>query len=229
MFAVIIPTLNAQKGLPDLLEQLRGVAVVVTDGGSADGTLNAAAKAKARIALGTPGRGTQLSRGVNWAHKVDGADWYFIVHADCRLPCGWRQEITEHIQAYPSKAGYFAFGAEARGIRPRIMEFVVGLRDIWPLFPYGDQGLLISREMYEAVGGYPQQALFEDVEIIRAIKRLHGRTGLRRMKGRLYSDVSAYAREGYMKRCLRNLNIIKAYNKGVSIDDLIARYTAPAK
>lgn len=229
MFTVIIPTLNAQANLAVLLSSIGETPVVVSDGGSTDNTLKIAAQYKARIATGTAGRGQQLSRGVHWAKETvaketDAAEWYFIVHADCSLPDDWHAQITHHAKNYPQRAAYFGFGANANGLRPRMMEFIVNLRDIWPVFPYGDQGLLISRKMYEEIGGYKQQVLFEDVEIIRAIKARYGGKGLRRMKGRLKSDVSAYARDGYWKRCLRNLRIIHAYNKGVDIETLLARY-----
>jgi len=165
-----------------------------------------------------------LARGVEWTAKTDDSGWYLILHADCILPEDWQTQIAHHMKNYPKRAAYFRFGADDKGFNPRFMEFVVGLRDIWPVFPYGDQGLLISRKMYEAVGGYKEQALFEDVEIIRAIKKHYGRKGLRRMSGRLKTDVSAYRRDGYLKRCVRNLRIIRAYNKGIDIDTLCARY-----
>lgn len=224
MFTVIIPTLNAAGNLEALLSSVGATPSVVSDGGSTDETLRIAADYKARISAGEPGRGQQLSRGVRWAKETDDPLWYIILHADCCLPEGWQAQALHHAKTYPGKAAYFGFKANAKGVRPRLMEFIVNLRDIWPVFPYGDQGLLISRDMYEAIGGYKQQALFEDVEIIRAIKTHYGRKGLRRMRGRLKSDVSAYARDGYLKRCLRNLRIIHAYNKGVDIETLQARY-----
>lgn len=228
MLCVIIPTLNAAQTVPALLTQLcadTDIRMIVADGGSQDDTLAFAAKSGAIIATGTRGRGTQLRRGVNWAAKTQtNASWYLILHADCQLPDNWRDLVDHHIKAHPQKAAYFGFGANARGFWPRVMEFIVGLRDIWPLLPYGDQGLLIARDMYDTVGGYPDQALFEDVDIIRAIKQCYGRKGLRRMKGRLISDVSSYARDGYGRRTWRNIKIILAYSRGTPIEHLIARY-----
>lgn len=224
MFTVIIPTLNAEANLAALLSSIGETPVVVSDGGSTDETLKISVQYKARIAAGTSGRGQQISRGVRWAKETDATEWYFIVHADCILPDDWQAQVAHHAKSHPQRAAYFGFAANAKGLRPRMMEFLVNLRDIWPVFPYGDQGLLISREMYEEIGGYRQQELFEDVEIIRAIKSRYGRKGLRRMTGGLKSDVSAYARDGYLKRCLRNLRIIHAYNKGADIETLVARY-----
>lgn len=227
---LVIPTLNAATHLPALLAQGRAATcpVYVTDGGSTDATLSRAAAARANIISGTAGRGYQLRRAVGWALEQSDCDWALIVHADCTLPEAWMDSVQAHMNTHPTQAAYFTFGADARGWRPRFMEWVVGLRDIWPLLPYGDQGLLISKDMYQAVGGYRDQALFEDVDIIRAIKTQYGRKGLRRLPGRIMTDVSAYERDGFAARTWRNVMIMRDYNRGMSIDDLVARYTRPA-
>lgn len=225
---IIIPTLNAGSSVSDLLSQLAGKSVVVTDGGSDDDTLDVAIRLGASVAAGSPGRGQQLARGADWAIRTQNPYWLLFVHADCALPENWQSLTQDHMRNYPHAAAYFAFGARAKGWRPRFMEWVVALRDIWPLLPYGDQGLLISRQMYEAVGGIPPQSLFEDVEIIRAIKGRYGRRGLRKLRGRINSDVGAYERDGFARRTWRNVMIIRAYNKGSPIEELIARYRRPS-
>ena len=225
MITFVIPTLNEADSLARLLDQCGDNPIVVADGGSNDDTVDTALRSSAVVALGTTGRGTQLRRGVDWAFNTHNAEWLLVVHADCMLPDDWEGMVSDHIAAYPEKAAYFTFGANASGWQPRFMEFVVRLRDIWPRLPYGDQGLLISRAMYEAVGGYPDQPLFEDVEIIRAIKRQHGKSALRRLDGRIMTDVSCYQRYGYARRTWRNLMIIRDYNKGTPIQKLRLRYS----
>jgi len=228
MVVIVIPTLNADATLGGLLTQCAGMPLVVSDGGSVDSTLSIALKSGASLALGTAGRGAQLSRGVAWAFHSQEAEWVLVVHADCRLPNGWEGLIARHINDHPQKAAYFRFGADARGWRPRFMEFVVGLRCFWLALPYGDQGLLISRAMYEAVGGYPRdKPLFEDVDIIRAIKARFGRRALRCLRPRMKSDVSAYTRDGFAARTWRNTKIILAYNRGEDVGALLARYRKP--
>lgn len=226
--SVVIPTLNASTSLHKVLAQCAGYPVIVADGGSKDDTLKQAINAKAVIASGTVGRGTQLQRGVEWAVMTQNPDWILVLHADSLLPENWQTEVASHIRNHSQKAAYFTFGAQANGWRPRFMEYVVKLRDIWPRLPYGDQGLLISKDMYLAVGGYPDQALFEDVEIIRAIKQRFGKAALRRLNGRIMTDVSAYEQDGFATRTWRNVIIMRDYNRGVSIETLISRYKSPA-
>jgi len=228
MFLIIVPTLNAQTSLPSLLEQCAGRDMIVSDGESIDETLLLALKAQARIVIGGAGRGQQLARAVEWAFQTSSHEWVLILHADSQLQEGWESAVTNHIQNHSNQVGYFTFGANARGWEPRFMEFVVRLRDIWPKLPYGDQGLLISKEMYDAVGGYPEQSLFEDVELIRRLKQKYGRRALRRMSAKIMTDVSAYRRDGFAKRTWRNTQLLFAYNKGEHVEILLQRYKKPA-
>ena len=148
-----------------MLRQLTGKVdrIIVSDCGSADDTIACAVKYGAIVAAGAKGRGQQLALGADWAAD---ADWLLFVHADNSLPDNWRDIVVRHIQRHPQSAGYFRYRANGKGIWPRIMEFGVLMRCQWWGLPYGDQGLLISRKAYEAVGGYPKQSLFEDVAII---------------------------------------------------------------
>jgi len=85
--------------------------------------------------------------------------------------------------------------------------------------------LLISRRLYEEIGGYDSVPLFEDVKIIDALK---AKGALRRLPANLYTDVSAYEREGYWARTTRNLRLLKAYRRGEMIGALAEDYERPA-
>jgi hypothetical protein len=56
-------------------------------------------------------------------------------------------------------------------MRARVVEKVVALRCLVAVLPYGDQGLLISRRLYDELGGYGGQVLMEDVDLVRRIGR----------------------------------------------------------
>ena len=110
------------------------------------------------------------------------------------------------------------------GLRARAMEFWVSLRTFWLKWPYGDQGLLISKDMYDVLGGYPEQILFEDVALIKVLKAKYGRAKLKPLNGKVMTDVSAFYRDGIWKRGSRNLGLLTAYLKGESVEELAARY-----
>lgn len=194
--------------------------IVVADGGSTDQTLNVAVR-HAVIASGARGRGQQLALG---ARHCANADWLLFIHADNQLPSAWRRSVNRHILRHPTSVGYFRFRANANGFWPRFMDFSVAMRCHWWGLPYGDQGLLISKEMYEAVGGYSEQGLFEDVALIDVIKHHFGRTALRPLNGFMRIDVSKHSREGFWSRGWKNLKLLKAYRRGQDLSELIQKY-----
>lgn len=221
MLSVIIPTYNAQIPLPHLLSQVEGADdSVVSDGGSSDETLAFAAQARARLAVGGPGRGRQLARGARWSLSRGNKDWLLFLHADSRLPNNWREVVDAHIAQSPRRAAYFRFGLEDKGFWPRMVEFWVAVRCFWLALPYGDQGLLIRRDHYDAVGGYPDFPLFEDVHIVRAI----GAQRLVPLKATLKTSAEKFRRDGYRRRTFGNLALLIKFLRGADPRDLAKGY-----
>jgi len=218
---IIIPTYQAETGLARLLPQLTGERVIISDGGSSDNTLANAVSAGARLAVGASGRGAQLKLGAKLAALAGEAeDWFLFLHADSQLPEGWRDVVAAAMTARDPR--YFKFKADARGSRAAFMNRMVGLR-CWALrLPYGDQGLLVSRALYEQVGGHAKMPLFEDVEIIGKLKRA---ATLRPLPAALTTDVSKHWRDGLWRRGVRNLGLLWRYKRGASVQDLLDAYT----
>ena len=222
MLTVIIPNLNGGEGLKALVGQLSqideemGVKIILSDGGSSDGSLNVAIQAGARIVMGCCGRGHQLRRGARLAQT----HWLLFLHADSELDDAWLMQVKKFIQRHPKKAGYFHMRFKAKGFAPWFCECAVGLRSFFLGLPYGDQGLLISRDHYDRIGGYSPLPLFEDVDIIRKI----GRRKLAAIKSPLWTDASKYERDGYFRRGWRNIKLARRYYKGEDPSELSAIY-----
>jgi glycosyltransferase involved in cell wall biosynthesis len=197
--------------------------VVVSDGGSSDATLDIALDTGAVIALGTPGRGQQLARGAKlaMASKTE-TRWLFFVHADTQLPADWQEMAAEHMARFPTHAAHFRFGGEGSFAMLSVMRFLVRLREVFWSLPYGDQGLLIPVSLYNKLGGYHDMILFEDVDLVTRIRRESGR--MKRLRGAVRTDLSAYRREGLFKRGWRNLRLLSAYRHGVPVEELARRY-----
>ena len=220
MIYVIIPTLNVSGTVGDLLSELQTAAcqLVVSDGLSDDETVSVAIGKGAQIALGYKGRGSQLRRGADLAQS---ADWLLFLHADTTLPKGWYHTLEDHVGTHPHKAAYFGLRYDHPGLSARIVEAFVRLRNwAWAL-PYGDQGLFISRDLYDEIGGYRDMPLFEDVDIIERI----GRRKLRKLPQSVVSSCEKYKRDGFLRRGWRNFRLLRRYKSGETIDNLLRAYT----
>jgi len=229
MISVIIPTLNAQKGLPATFAALMPALiegmikeVIIVDAGSQDNTLAIAQAAGAKvISANMTGRGAQLSQGATAAKS----NWLLFLHADTQLEESWYQEAKHHIenqdQANASPAA-FRFALQDKGLGPQILTWMVALRCHFFHLPYGDQGLLINKHAYQKAGGYSNQPLMEDVDLIR---RLKPRPTI--FKSRAFTCPSRYQKTGYIKRSLRNLTCLAAYYCGVPPNKIKDWYEAP--
>ncbi|GHA98974.1 glycosyl transferase [Algimonas arctica] len=221
VLTVIIPTFQAEQALMRVLPQLLGQRVIVSDGGSTDDTLTCAVRAGAVLAVGVRGRGAQLKLGAKLAALSGGTgDWYLFLHADSQLPDGWRDVVHDAMQQDAPR--YFRFKADASGLKSLFMNRMVALR-CWALgLPYGDQGLLISRALYERVGGHAKMALFEDVELIERLKKV---ATVRPLPLALTTDVSKHWQDGLWRRGLRNLGLLWRYKHGATVSELLKAYT----
>jgi hypothetical protein len=86
--------------------------------------------------------------------------------------------------------------------------------------PYGDQGLLISRPLYEAVGGYRALPLMEDVDLVRRI----GAWRLRVLSAEAWTSAERWRKQGWIRRSARNLLCLSLYRMGWSPERLARFY-----
>lgn len=223
MICVVIPTLNAERTLQQAMAPLVRAAVdglvrqvVVADGGSNDDTLALAEDAGATIVATAPGRGEQLAAGCAAAR----GEWLLVLHADTVLAEGWERAVADHIARRPGKAGYFRFAFDDEGGRARLWERGVALRCALLALPYGDQGLLISRRLYDEVGGYRPLPLMEDVDLAR---RLGGRR-LSPLAAVAITSAERHRRDGYLRRSLSNAGLLARYLAGADPERLARAY-----
>ncbi|WP_210414142.1 TIGR04283 family arsenosugar biosynthesis glycosyltransferase [Luteithermobacter gelatinilyticus] len=211
MITVVIPTLNAAEDLTRLLSRLTDALVeevIVADGGSLDETVEIARKHGARVVVTAPGRGGQMAGGA----AVARGDWLLFLHADSLLVPGWQAVVRAHQQAAPDRALVFRLGFDDQSWKARFLELVVRWRCRFLALPYGDQGLLISRRLYQALGGFKDMVLMEDVDIARRL----GRKRLVFSPHPLMTSARRYQTAGYGRRILRNLFCLSLYFLGVS-------------
>ncbi len=222
--SVIIPTLNAGDRLGPVLAALGAALtegliteVLFADGGSDDDTLLIAEEVGARVVPAPPGRGGQMAVA---AREARGA-WLLFLHGDSVLQDGWTRAVAGHLRD-TERAGYFRLGFDDTSLAARWIAGWANLRARVFGLPYGDQGLLVSRRLYDSVGGFDEIPLMEDVAMAR---KLRGR--LRMLPARVITSAERYRREGWWRRSFRNAGILLRYRLGVSPEKLAQRYQAP--
>jgi len=170
--AVVIPTLDEAARIGARLAELAAMPgvdeVVVADGGSGDGTAELARAAGAHVVVARRGRGPQMNAG---AAAARGAVLLFL-HADATLPPDAPAWVARALADPAVVAGAFRIRTVA-DVRHPLAPFLrlADLRARLARLPYGDQALFVRRTAFDAVGGFPDQPLFEDVELARRLRR----------------------------------------------------------
>jgi hypothetical protein len=110
-------------------------------------------------------------------------------------------------QEKTDKAAAFRFTLDDLGPRARTLERLVAIRCAVLRLPYGDQGLLMPKRLYDKIGGFKAMPLMEDVELVRRL----GRRRITLLRSRAVTSAERYRRDGYMRRSARNALCLTLY------------------
>lgn len=174
--SVIIPTLDSARDLPRALAPLLdGVQealireVIVSDGGSRDETLEIADAAGCVLVSGEAGRAKQVLNGIARAK----GKWLLILYPHTTLARGWTDEVQLFLRFNEARkrAATFKLAFDDKSAKGAL--FWARLRAKVMKLPYGEQGLLVSRFLYDGLNGY-RDVPYEDIDLVRRIggKRL---------------------------------------------------------
>ena len=222
--SVVVPVLNEARHLPFLLADLQrwpdALQIVVVDGGSTDKTIQVAHQGGAQVVQSpVQGRGQQLQRGLQLSQH----SWLMVLHADSRLSQHW----VDHVQRVLSmalgrqQAWAFDFRVDQRRPMLKLLEWCVALRSRWGQMPYGDQGLLIHRSLYERVGGYRSLALMEDVDLIQRLQQI-SRIGA--LGCALTTSARRWNHRGVLNQAWSNARLRRRWKNGEDAEQLIRIY-----
>lgn len=222
MLSIIIPTYNTGNGLLKTIESLvpppYAREIIVVDGGSIDETLSLAHENNARVVHSDKGRGQQMKAGA----EASIGDWLLFLHADTVLPTDWGRHVCAFItdDVKRQRAGYFTFALDDDHAQAKRLEKIVSWRCRLLGLPYGDQGLLISRDLYDEIGGFNDIPLMEDVDIVRRI----GKNRLCQLSAAAVTSSIRYQKHGYVKRMMRNVTCLSLYFLGLSPQKIVKLY-----
>ncbi|MCW5961858.1 MAG: TIGR04283 family arsenosugar biosynthesis glycosyltransferase [Pyrinomonadaceae bacterium] len=173
IISVIIPTLNEAAVIEKTLDALSRLVniseIVIVDGGSADRTCEivenyVGTKEIKLIRSSDPNRGKQLNIGAE--NAVGDVLWF--VHADTRPVQGCGKQIKELMRYDEIVGGNFKliFDGNSRWAA-FLTKLYPQLRSIGLV--YGDSAIFARRQTFEAIGGYRDLPLFEDVDLYKRL------------------------------------------------------------
>lgn len=219
--SVIIPAVNEAEFLSACIRsaQLAGAnEIIVSDGGSTDASCDIAASLGAIVVSGNSGRGPQQNAGVQKStHPL-----LCFLHADCLL--GRSSLETLCIVASQKEDLYACFrqSIAAAGTKYRLLEIGNDMRVRWQKRPYGDQGICISRALYQRVGGFEDVPFMEDVLLAGKLRQLSIAPCL--LNDRIEVSPRRWQRSGVIRQTLKNWSLLRQLKRGRSPNELIEQY-----
>jgi rSAM/selenodomain-associated transferase 2 len=218
--AIVVPTLDEEsvlrRHLPAALAQAD--EVVVSDGGSSDGTREVATALGARVVAGTRGRGPQLNRG---AAATD-AELLLFLHADTTLPAGAAAAVRTAV-ARGYAGGGFRVRFEPATPLLRLGAALVNARTRATRLPLGDQAHFATRAAFEELGGYRDWPLLEDLDFAWRLKR-HRRVAVLPLA--VATSARRFQRQGVARTVATNWLIWALFLCGVPPARLVRLYGA---
>jgi rSAM/selenodomain-associated transferase 2 len=220
--SIIVPALNEAAGIAATLDALaplraRGCEVIVVDGGSTDATVTLATPRADRVFTAERGRARQMNAGAAAAGK----EILCFLHADTRLPEGADGLIRDGLAR--GRRGWGRFDLRIDGGHPLlpVVATLINWRSRLTGIATGDQAIFVTRTLFEAVGGFAQIALMEDVALSAQLRRYGPPLCLAH---RVVTSGRRWEKHGVLRTVLLMWRLRLAYRLGADPDKLAARY-----
>ncbi|MEO8104273.1 MAG: TIGR04283 family arsenosugar biosynthesis glycosyltransferase [Betaproteobacteria bacterium] len=170
--SIIIPALNEAANIVATLAPLQhmrgqGTEVILVDGGSSDATRALAGPWVDVVIDSKPGRATQMNAG---AAAATGEALLFL-HADSRLPEEADQIVLAALAGAPTAWGRFDVAIVGHHFMFPVIAWCMNQRSRYTGIATGDQAIFMTREIFGLAGGFPDQALMEDIELCKRLKK----------------------------------------------------------
>ena len=220
--SIIVPALNEELTISEALRQLvplreKGAQVIVVDGGSRDATVERVLNL-ADIVLSTPrGRASQMNAG---AHCSRGVALLFL-HVDTTLPQDADRPLRSFLEDPEQIWGWFDVQITGTHWLLPIVARMMNLRSRLTRIATADQAIFVRRAAFEAVGGFPDILLMEDIEMSQRLKRLARPICLRQQ---VTTSGRRWERHGVMRTILHMWRLRFDYWRGIDPKELARRY-----
>jgi len=205
-YSVIIPTLNESSRIVETVlhvhRQQPAAQLIVVDGGSDDNTCVRAREAGAMVITAPRGRGTQCAAG---AQAATGEILVFV-HADTQLPDRAFTILSQQFTDPEVRIGTFRLRFDHDHWLLRLYAFWSRFDSV--LTRFGDQVIVVRRDFYEQIGGFPDWLMLEDVHLLRCARRC---TRVHSFPAEVTTSARRYHKNGLLRNQLRNSRIMLAY------------------
>ena len=230
--SIIIPVLNEANNLPLLLDNINKLnpnpqQVIVVDGGSNDDSigiirsfinelmLDNDRKIDWQMTESKAGRALQMNAGAALAT----GEVLLFLHADTQLPINAIESVSEAMKR--AEWGHFDVQIASRQPTLRLVSQMINWRSRLSGIATGDQAIFISQSLFKQIGGYPNQALMEDVELC---KQLKGIAKPACLKSKVITSARRWQQHGTWRTIILMWHLRFDYWRGVSADNIKARY-----
>lgn len=220
--SIIIPCLNEAQGIVGTLKALqplrrRGVEVIVVDGGSDDGTVAQSGPWADQVLTAARGRAAQMNAGAACAH----GELLLFLHADCLPPEEADGLIINGLNR--ARKSWGRFDVRIIGTHPllRVVEMLMNLRSRLTGIATGDQGIFVTRSLFEAAGRFPEIALMEDIALSKRLKRFGAPLNL---PHRITASGRRWEQHGVLRTILLMWRLRLEYWLGADPNKLALRY-----
>lgn len=226
--SVVLPVLDEATLIESALQALaplraQGAELIVVDGDSRDGSAEAAAPWADQVRVVPKGRARQMNAGAALARS----DVLLFLHADTRLPAGALAAIATALATPPRRGGRtpcwgrFDVRIGGEGLLLSLVAMLMNARSRLFGIATGDQAIFVTRSAFEAVGGYPQQPLMEDIELSTRLRRLSRPACLR---DRVVTSGRRWQSQGVWRTILLMWRLRLLYRLGVAPERLARSY-----
>ncbi|MFM7331323.1 MAG: TIGR04283 family arsenosugar biosynthesis glycosyltransferase [Brachymonas sp.] len=220
---IVMPVLNEGAALAMRLAELQslrsqGAELVLVDGGSQDENWARARPWVDCLLASAPGRALQMNAGALTCN-LRPAQAVLFLHADTALPLDALRLIESALATRPW--GRFDVRLDAPGWKFRMIETMMNLRSRFSGIATGDQAIFVRREAFESVGGFPVQALMEDIELSSRLRRLSRPACL---KDRVVTSARKWQKNGVWRTIALMWRLRLAYFLGAKPEALAVQY-----
>lgn len=217
--SVIIPTYNAERSIEQCIRTVRhyapDVEIIVSDGGSSDRTIEIVGNLNVTVVLSLKGRGIQLNEGARQA----AGEVLFFLHADTLITPMVFKTIQEYFMDKKLKVAKFCLTFDKKDRLLSLYTRLARIDSLWTSF--GDQGIVVAKDLFEKLGGFPNYPLLEDVEFFRKARRY---SRVHTLPASVITSAERFVKNGLVRQQLFNARIILKYLCGVSPQELAREY-----